>query len=232
MPLGVRSRTRQARIGVAKHFPLEGSLHTDELGKDYGKIAARVVTNSPPFVRKAHLVDKKGISRTFAITFLPERFPNPAIRAIHEKIKGRKLIGETFRENGYTIRKNVLAVFVVKIPKWLQREFHLPDQTAKVRVSEFYAKRPGAKPVIYAEVAEIYSPDFKAPRINKFDRKQVNPPTEFLETEGFTKEQIWEKLGRGNDWSDARPRYEKAKARARLQQLYWRKKIIKSLTSG
>ena len=107
----------------------------------------------------------------------------------------------------------------------------MPNQTAKARVSEFYAKKLGGKPVIYGEVAEIYSPDFRPATLSQIDRSQVNPSTKALEAQGFSKAEIWERLGAYNDWGNVQARYEKAKAVSRREQLRWKKRISGFLKS-
>ena len=58
------------------------------------------------------------------------------------------------------------------------------------------------KPVIYGVVAEIYSPDFRRPRINDFDRSQINPTTSVLEDNGIFRKETWRRLGDNNYWDD------------------------------
>jgi hypothetical protein len=210
------------------HFSLTERLHTDVLEEKYGPVSARVVRHDSR-IREAHLVDAKGISRTFAVTFFQGKFSNPEIARINSQIQGGAAIGKAFREHGFVIRKNVVAVFVVRIPEWLQREFHLLSPSAKVRVSEFYAKKPGAKPVIYGEVAEIYTPDFRQPTVNSVDRSQVNPSIRTLEAQGFSKSDLWERLGAYNDWGNVKARYEKAKTASKREQFRWKRKITNFL---
>lgn len=51
-----------------EHFNLVDKLHTDVLEDKYGPITARIIKHTSK-IREAHLIDKKNISRTFAITF-------------------------------------------------------------------------------------------------------------------------------------------------------------------
>lgn len=170
-----------------QHFPLVERLHTDILEEKYGHITSKVLRHDT--IREAHLVDSKGISRTYAITFLNKSY-NREIIKINKKIKNGNPIGKAFREYDYAIRKNVLDVFKIKIPIWLKKSFQVNDNYAKARLSEFYAKRRDHEPVIYGIVVEIYSPDFRKPKINSVDKSQISSVTECLEKYGFTKDEI------------------------------------------
>ena len=202
------------------HFPLKRKLHTDILEEKYGPISAKVLGHDNR-IRESHLVDAKGISRTFALTFFPKGKKGSKITAIDSEIRSGKPIGKTFREHGFEIRKNVIHVFVLELPDWLRKAFMHKSRYAKARLSEFYAKNAEAQPIIYGTVLEVYSPDFRPPSINEIDMRQVNAPTELLEKNGFSKKEIWERAGKNNDWRNARNRLKRAKAQstAAIQRL-------------
>ncbi|MDO8647996.1 MAG: hypothetical protein Q7R70_06320 [Candidatus Diapherotrites archaeon] len=176
-----------------KHFPIAKELHTDVLAQKYGQISAKVLRHDEK-AREAHLIDSNGISRTFAITLFPKSIPKQ-IKKINEQIKNGSPIGETFRQNGFEVRKNVLSVNILQIPKWLKNDFRTGKASAKYRISEFYAKSQKSKPVIYGTVIEIYSPDFREAKINQIDLIQLSAPTEALKKAGFSMQEIWEKIG-------------------------------------
>ncbi len=192
-----------------EHFPLVDRLHTDVLEEKYGPITSKVVVHNDK-IRRAHLIDQKGISRTYAITFLGNKWPKEVVN-INEEIRRGEPIGKAFRKYEYAIRKNVLEVYKIKLPRWLKEEFRTKENYAKARLSEFYAKKRGEKPVIYGIVVEIYSPDFRKAMINKTDLAQESALTEVLERDGFTEEEIWQRIGRENDYWDAITRFERAK---------------------
>jgi hypothetical protein len=104
-----------------------------------------------------------------------------------------------------------LDVFIIKIPKWLKKEFHTEENFAKARLSEFYAKKSSSVPIIYGIVTEIYTPDFRKPVVNDIDKSQVSSMTEFLEDQGFTKSEIWKRIGNENNYDDVLVRYSLAK---------------------
>lgn len=186
-------------------------MHSDVLCGRYGPISAHVLRHDSK-VRAAHLVDVKGVSRTFAITLFEDRMP-VGLREINSQISGGTLIGEAFRNAGYEIRKNVVQVSIVDLPAWLCRDFHLKagKRQAKARLSEFYARKRGTTPAVYGTVVEIYHPDFRPPKITVVDVAQVNAPTQALGRVGFSKEEIWNRIGAENNWVDVKERLAKAR---------------------
>lgn len=196
-----------------EHFPLVNRLHTDVLEEKYGPIHAHVLRHDDR-IREAHLEDQGGISRTYALTFFPERM-HPELRPIDQKIRKGEAIGKAFRKEGYAVRKNVVAVFGLKLPGWLKKAFRVKTPYAKARLSEFYAKHHAGKPRLYGKVLEVYTPDFRPPRLNAVDYAQVNAPTETLRKQGFDEDDIWRRLGDDNYWGDVRNRHHAAKRAAR-----------------
>jgi len=211
-----------------EHFPVKDKLHTDILEKKYGPIHAEVlrhdnvreVKKGTERIREARLVDRKNILRTYALTFLTYDKENSEIADIDDKIRQGGLIGQTFREHGYTIKKNVIDVFIMPISAKMSDDFKVEAKEAKARLTEFYAKKAGVTPTIYGTVLEIYSPDFKDPAdgINEVDINQVNPLTGALQGVGVPIDEIWERLDRAtenNEWDDLKERYEQARQLSR-----------------
>jgi len=146
---------------------------------------------------------------------------------INESIKKGFPIGKEFRKEGYSIRKNVVDAFIIKISPKLQREFKTKEKFAKARLSEFYANKKDKKPKIYGIVAEVYSPDFRAPVLNSTDINQINPLTKMFKKIRISKKQIWNKLGNDNDWSSMQSKYLKAKTMSLQKIKDYRNKIEK-----
>jgi len=203
------------------HFPVKDKLHTDILEQKYGPIHAvvlrhdnvREMKKGAERIREAMLVDEKDILRTYALTFLTYDKRNEEIANIDDEIRQGGLIGETFRKHGYTVKKNVIDVFLIKIPSWMKNDFKTDEEEAKARLTEFYAKKEKETPVIYGTVLEIYSPDFRDPKLNNVDIAQVNPLTGALQGIGVPADEIWERLDRAaetNEWDDLQDRYEHA----------------------
>lgn len=179
----------------------------------------------------AHLIDQKGISRTFALTFL-DSYWSDEIKKINEEIKSGMPIGKAFREHEYAIRKNVLEVYKIKIPGWLKKDFQTKDDFAKARLSEFYAKKRGKTPIIYGIVVEIYSPDFRKATINKIDLAQESALTPILLKHGFTKDEIWQNIGRENDYGERERDFEKAKKESDKLEIELKRKIRDALAKA
>ena len=213
-----------------EHFPLVNHLHTDVLEDKYGPISSKVLKHDSK-IRIAHLIDSKGISRTFAITFLTPQRWTPKIKTINHRIQAGEPIGKAFRQYGYSIRKNVLDVYIIDIPSWLQKDFRITSPGAKARISEFLAKREGSSPILYGEVVEIYSPDFRMPVINDIDKSQISAFAESLEKQGFSLNQIWDRITRGNDWRDAAKNFSVAKVDSIVRVGAFKKKIFEILWS-
>jgi hypothetical protein len=213
-----------------QHFPLVEKLHTDVLEEKYGKIHAEVLKHNSK-IRESLLVDSKGIARTYALTFF-ENLKNKEIEKINEEIKKGGAIGKTFRKKKYSIRKNVLDVFIIKLPSWLRKSFNTKENYAKARLSEFYAKKSGKIPIIYGIVTEVYTPDFRKPKINETDKLQIGVHTECLENNGFTKSEIYRRIGINNNYEDSQKRYNKSKEESKKIILKLRKKIEKEIKNS
>lgn len=207
-----------------EHFPMEKKLHTDVLSDAYGPIHAEVIRHDET-IREAHLVDAQGITRTYALTFFSFDRANPELVAIDDEIKGGGLIGGTFRKYGYEIRKNVIDVSPLPIPLWLQERFHTNEAFAKARLSEFYARKEGGEPVIYGTVVEIYTPDFRPAVVNETDLEQIQPSTAMFVAAGVGKQEVWDRLGEGKQWSDLGERYSAAKERSLPNVFAFRERI-------
>jgi len=213
-----------------QHFPLTEKLHTDILEEKYGKIHAKVLKHNSK-IRESLLVDSKNIARTYALTFL-ENWNSNEIKKINEEIKNGEAIGNAFRKSGFAIRKNVLDVFVIKLPYWLKKAFQTKDDSAKARLSEFYAKKKGRLPIIYGIVTEVYTPDFRKPIINEVDKLQIGAVTECLEQNGFSKEEIYRRIGDDNNYEDVQERYSQSKERSKIIISNLRKNIEREIKSS
>jgi hypothetical protein len=210
-----------------QHFPLTEKLHTDILEEKYGLISTKVIKHNSK-IREALLVDSKGVARTYALTFL-NKLIDKDIKEINEEIKKEKAIGKAFREKGYTIRKNVLDVFIMKIPKWLQKEFSTKENNAKARLSEFYAKKQNSKPLIYGIVTEVYTPNFRRAIVNETDLLQIGAVTECLENQGLSKKEIYRRIGDDNNYEDIQKKYDLAKKQSKRIIEELRKRINKEI---
>jgi hypothetical protein len=96
----------------------------------------------------------------------------------------------------------------------------------KGQISELYAKR-GDSLVIYGDIVEILTPyispvhPYNSSVLHPYDSSkfppliidvtQINPSTEELEKEGFSRKETWRRIKQSNIWSDVQDRYERAK---------------------
>lgn len=228
-----------------EHFPTKDRLHTDVLREKYGPIHADVLRHDSGHektkqdrLREARLVDEENILRTYALTFLTYDPEDTELLSIDDEIRESGLIGETFRQHGYTIKKNVIDVFIMDIPEWMQDDFNVESNKAKARLTEFYAKRENEDTTdaltIYGTVVEIYSPDFKDPNdgINEIDHNQINPLTEDMKNAGIPMEKIWEKLDRASEpdeWGDMKNEWTQAMGLSKEKVNALHKKIMQYL---
>ncbi|MBU0907156.1 MAG: hypothetical protein KKD18_01715 [Nanoarchaeota archaeon] len=208
-----------------EHFPLINRLHTDVLEEKYGPISARVIIHDDK-IRESHLVDTLGVSRTYAITFF-QKTQKKEIEKINNEIKTGVPIGKAFRNQEYSIRKNVISVYLVTLPHWLKKTFGTAENKAKARLSEFYARKGNAEPIIYGTVVEVYSPDFRPAEINTTDKQQVNPVTREFEKIGISKSEVWDRISQKNDWSDIKKKYLAAKKASRDDVYRFKRRIEK-----
>lgn len=208
------------------HFSTEKKLHTDHLEEKYGPIHSQVLRHDN-FMREVFLTDEEGIARTYALTIFEFDKNNAEIKEIDSEIKNNGLIGKTFRDHGYLVRKNVTDVFILEMPPLLIDEFRVFSINAKARLSEFYAKKAYSEPVIYGTVLEVYSPDFRDPEINDYDLKQVHPMTSILVQAGFTLDEIYHLLGESSSFDESDPRYQSALEFSQLLPSEKRKKFLK-----
>lgn len=207
-----------------EHFHLNERLHTDVLEERYGPVHVAVLEHSAS-LRRAHLLDAQNVSRTFTITFFPEKWASEEVCAINAKIQAGGSIGKTFRRYGYAIRKNVVDVYVTEIPEWLQKKFNVDKRFAKVRLSEFYAKKQGSEPVMYGVVTEVYSPDFRPPVVNQYDESQIAATTAAFAEEGIEPEEIWRRIGLDNDYHEHEAAFARAREASVATRFQWKKDI-------
>ncbi|MEZ4180282.1 MAG: hypothetical protein R3B41_02040 [Candidatus Doudnabacteria bacterium] len=156
---------------------------------------------------------------------MSQELKNIEVNEINSEIQKSVPIGKAFRDHGFKIRKNVIDVFLVKISPQLKTAFRTNSDFAKSRLSEFYAKKENIEPIIYGTVVEIYSPDFREPVINDTDVAQINPSTSAFNNIGISINEIWERLGKDNDWDDISEIFNQAKHDSLSSVEFFKKKI-------
>ena len=214
--------------GPGARRPVE-KLHTELLEAQYGPISVRVLHHDQRH-RKVHLVDRRGISRTFGLTFLSRPMPEP-IRPINEELRSGQFIGKAFVGHGYQIRKNMLDYFVLEAAPWLRSDFHVKQRYALARLWECYVLRPGSGPLVYGTVCEVFSPDFHPPVLGSEDMAHMGAVTRELLRRGFTKKDLWRRIGRRNGWSDVEDRFLEARVAA-LPMVFGLRKTLSRLMAA
>lgn len=204
-------------------------LLSDALKERYGPIAARVLRHDAR-EREAHLVDLDGVTRTYSVTFLSKPMP-PPLREVNEKIRAGGLMGETFRDQGFAIRKNIFDIFIVESPAWLRKAFRRKERYAWARLFEFHARKGSAPPRQYAVLCEIFTPDFKPPLVTPTDVSWLNPCTPALRACGVSIEEAWNQINRLEDGSDVYGRFIEARIASLPRVFELRKKVAERLAS-
>lgn len=213
-----------------KKYSLSGTLHTDVLEEIYGDTTVHVMQDDDT-IREVLLLDELQIARTYAITFKNDTWRNnKEIREINETIKKGKAIGKAFTAAGYNIQKNVLDVFLVMIPSWLQFAFDTRLQSAKARMTEFVVKK---NDVItnYAIITELYAPDFRKPEISVQDKAQIKIPIGVLAEPGLSNEEIWGTLQKRTAWPHFATGYDKnvKELKEKVKDIMMQSLLIESL---
>lgn len=165
-------------------------LHTEVLEDMYGKIEVQLLYLDKE-IREALLMDSQYIARTYALTFKNSRIKEDKhIAGIDKLIQHGESIGKAFKHNGYQVIKNVIAVYLTDIPHWLQMAFDTNEETAKIRVSEFFVRHNAkSEMTLYGTIAEIYSQHFRKAEISKPDLLQINPSLQAMLNFGFRKKE-------------------------------------------
>lgn len=133
-------------------------LHTDFLEKYYSAVSVDVIVQTET-IRKAHLVDSLGVTRTYAITHLhPENWTED-IEKIAVQIKAGEAIGKTFRKKGYEIYKREHCLLPVTLSENLSERMKASKPRGIVRQYMFSASKDKRKPQAFATITEVYPHD-------------------------------------------------------------------------
>jgi hypothetical protein len=154
-------------------YYLKQKLHTEVLEERYGKISLQVLHDDDE-TREVLLTDQHDIARTYALTVRSNHWRNNVeICAVNDAIRAGEPIGQAFKTRGFTITKQVLAVYTITLPEWLRHAFMVDEYFAKARITEFVVKKQSFTSQ-YGFVTEVYSPDFRKALVNEQDWMQVS----------------------------------------------------------
>lgn len=124
----------------------------------------------------------------------------------------------------------------MEIPDWLRSDFKVLENVARVKVTEFHAKKPTKRPVVYGTLVEILSPDFADPKLPKeiMYPEYTNPFTATLLVCGSCIEDVRECLNQdlaANDFTrkDMKEVYDRALAANDIALQPLRKQIHKHI---
>src|SRR3989337_2981879 len=135
------NNTKNAYGEIAGGYIVTGRLHTEVLQDVYGRISVQVL-NDDNLTREVLLLDQQNIARTYALTIKNTEWAwNKEMQAVNAAIRGGEAIGKAFKVNGFSICKNIIDVYVVNLPGWLQDTFAHGSEIAKARISEFLVKK-------------------------------------------------------------------------------------------
>jgi flavodoxin len=146
---------RHNHIVTIRHTRL---LHVDILKKLYSNVAV-VIENQSDSIRKVHLVDQLGISRTYAITQFLELNWTSEITQVASEIKQGKPIGETFRNHDYNIYKRPVCTHTVRLSDRLKKRFSTTTNQGILHQYVFAVSKDESPVIDFATITEIYPPE-------------------------------------------------------------------------
>lgn len=145
---------------VAQNSISSQLLHTDILEKLYSEITVSVESQTDT-VRKVHLLDGQGVSRTYAVTrFHPSGWTDEIARIISELRQGKSL-GETFRSYGYEISKKLNCTNRIGLSEKLIKLMGASGSMGTLHQYEASVVKNGYEhePIMLATITEVYAPE-------------------------------------------------------------------------
>lgn len=144
-------------------------LHTDKLIEKYGGFKVSIISQEGN-IRISELRDLGNTLRTFAISFFSTTEYSTKLKVVHDKILNGMPIGDTLRNNGFDVQKEVISNFVIEKPKIFQTSenfTHTTGQLSKISCRDELGSQ------FYAEVCEIYCPCFQIPKDNLYSNDRI-----------------------------------------------------------
>lgn len=173
-----------------------------------------------------------GEPQYYALTFLTYDPQDDKIYAIDSEIRDGGMIGKTFAKHGYTIRKNVIDVFTVKLTPELKAKLQVTDEYGKGRLTEFYIRHDDSSPSIYSHILEIKPHHLEAADVDGFDVAQLNPASDVLARHNISTDDVWDHLpdaASTDEWVDRDSEYTAAQHESLPEIMGWRTRIEKQL---
>jgi len=136
----------------------KATLHTDLLEALYGEVSVQVLEQDD-YRRVVDILDKNRVTRTHAVTWLPEIETDDPIRGLREEIRLGGSIGKTVRAYGYGIDKRMILSCNIGECEWLESRMQCRDLA--INLYEFWVNAEGVKALI-GTILEIYPSEVKA----------------------------------------------------------------------
>lgn len=131
-------------------------LHTDILKSIYSDIRVEIEYQAEN-IRKVHLIDNLGISRTYAITHFNERDWTEEIYLLASEIKKGKSIGKTFKSFGFNVNKKPIFIGKINLSKSLATKMNLNNLAGTLNQYELLVSQNNIDYINFATISEVYS---------------------------------------------------------------------------
>jgi len=168
-------------------------FHPGMQEEKYEKSNIRVLRDDDN-LREVLLMNEELAAQTYSITMKSREWRQcKEIREAAAAILKGEAISSSFKSHGFSTQKNVLDIFTINLPGWLQLAFANESKRAKASITEVLVKKQETV-YNYCIITEIYSPAFQKPEITEIDEMQVKMPSLSLFRLGFSKQEIWAAL--------------------------------------
>jgi hypothetical protein len=136
-------------------------LHSSRLESLLGEITCELISQEGD-IRKVHLRDANGISKTLGIVRFAT-IKDKGLQQAHRQIVNGELLGKTLFEANIDFKKSYLGHAEVMLPAWLRKDFDTSKSNSIALCSRIYVNsRKGREHQnLYAEVVEVIPPSLK-----------------------------------------------------------------------
>lgn len=172
---------------------ISGKFHPGMQEEKHEKSNIRVLRDDDN-LREVLLMNDDLVAETYSITMKSREWRQcKEIREVDAAMLKGNAMSSSFKSHGFTAQKNVLDIFTINLPGWLQLAFANDGKRAKASITEVLVKKQGTV-YNYCIITEIYSPAFQKPEVTAIDEMQVKMPSFSLFRLGFSKDEIWASL--------------------------------------
>ena len=144
--------------------------------------------------RKAFVKGKNGRIRSFTTTSLDNEWVgDKEMLSIDRSIRNGESLHEVFVRNGYSVRKNIIDMYVISLSPALIQKFGTNQIFARAQNVE-YIVRKGETIYCYGISKQILSPEIWPPDITGDEKYPINYSFHTLLGSGMSREEIWDML--------------------------------------